>query len=90
MQEILESLPCEENEWNNADKLLKMLETHFIGSTNKTYERYKFNTRSQTKGEISDAFLNSIRVSLQTCNYGTLNDSLFRDKIVCGISKETT
>ena len=46
VQEILESLPCEENDRNNANKLLEMLETHFIGSTNETYERYKFNTRS--------------------------------------------
>ena len=88
-QEILESL-CEENEWNNADKLLEMLQTHFNGSTNKTYERYKFNTRSQKKGETFDAFLSPICVLSQTCNYGTLNDSLFRDKIVCGTNKETT
>ena len=67
-----------------------MLETHFTGSTNETYELYKFNTRSQKKDETFDAFLSSIRVLSQTCNYGTLNDSLLRDKIVCGIREETT
>ena len=60
VQEILESPPCEENERNNADKLLEMLETH--GSTNETYKRYKFNTRCQKKGETFDGFLSSIRV----------------------------
>ena len=34
--------------------------------------------------------MSSIRVLSQACNYGTLNDSLLRDKIVCGITKETT
>ena len=49
VQEILESLPCEENEWNNADKILEMLETHFIGSTNETYKPYKFDTDLKRK-----------------------------------------
>ncbi|XP_048759452.2 uncharacterized protein K02A2.6-like [Ostrea edulis] len=89
--ELLETLPFEDPDHRkDADRILKVLEKHFIGVTNETYERYKFNTRSQKKGETFDAFLGAIRVLSKSCNFGMLEDSLLRDKIVCRVNKEHT
>ena len=63
---------------------------HFIGATNETYERYKFNTRSQKKGESFDIFFSAIRVLSKLCNFRYLEDFLLRDKIVCGVISEHT
>lgn len=89
--ELLETLPFEDPDHRkDADRILKVLEAHFIGTTNETYERYKFNIRSQKKGETFDAFIGAIRVLSKSCNFGALEDSLLRDKIVCGVNKEHT
>ena len=49
--ELLETLTFEnEDHRKDADRILKVLETHLIGVTNETYERLKFNTHSQKKG----------------------------------------
>ena len=81
-----------ENEDNRKDagRILKVLETHFIGVTNETYERYKFNTRSQKKGESFDTFLCATRVLSRSCNFRDLQDSLLRYNIVCGVISEHT
>ena len=84
--ELLETLPFEnEDHKKDADRILMVLETHFIGVTNETYERYKFNTRSQKKHEPFDTFLGAIRVLSKSCNFRDLKDSHLRDKIVCGV-----
>ena len=89
--ELLETLPFEkEDHRKDADRIQKVLETNFIGVTNQTYERYKFNTRFQKKGESFDTFLGAIRVHSKSCNFRDSEDSLLRDKIVCGVISEHT
>ena len=48
-------------------------------------ERYTFNMRGQQHGENFDSFYMDIRNLSKDCEYGTLRDSLIRDRIVCGI-----
>lgn len=52
---------------------------------NETYNRYKFFTRIQQEGESFDNFLTDVKVLVSDCNFGELEDSLLRDKIVSGI-----
>ncbi len=55
-------------------------------SKSETVERYKFFTRYQETCENYDKYITDLKVLASTCNFGTLNDSLIRDKIVCGIT----
>ena len=80
---------------NDADKtkleiVLQKFETFCIGETNETYERYKFNKRDQEQSETIDTYVASIRTLSKTCNYGEIEESLIRDRIVIGIEDNTT
>jgi hypothetical protein len=61
-------------------------QTQIHGKTNETYERYCFNKRDQEQGENIDTYVAALRTLVKTCNYGTLEDSLIRDRIVSGKS----
>ncbi|GFO09725.1 polyprotein [Plakobranchus ocellatus] len=55
---------------------------------NITVERYKFNSRNQTRTETFDQYVTDLKKLAKTCKFGTLQDELIRDKIVCGIANE--
>ena len=40
----------------------------------------------QETGESVDAYVTALRKLTKTCNYGSLTDSLIRDRMVVGIS----
>ena len=63
-------------------KVLEKLEEYCIGETNETYERYVFNKRDQQQGESFDSYLTALRSLIKTCNFGTLQDNLLRDRVV--------
>ena len=90
-QEVLEGLPfTDENHRDNADRILEVLETFCVGTTNETYERYAFFSRNQKAGEPFDSFVGTLRVLLQTCNFGVLADTMLRDKVVIGLCSDST
>lgn len=74
-----------EEEKRDIDIVLQKLEAFCVGETNETYERYCFNKRDQVPDETFDAFLANLRTLAKSCNFGVLEDSLLRDRIVCGI-----
>ena len=45
-----------------------------------------FNRRDQDTNESVDAYVTALRKLAKTCNYGSLTDSLIRDKMMVGIS----
>ena len=45
-----------------------------------------FNRRDQETNESVDAYVTALRKLAKTCNYGSLTDSLIRDRMVVGIS----
>ena len=80
---------------NDTDKtklevVLQKFETFCIGETNETYERYKFNKRDQEQSETINTYVASLRTLSETCNYGEIEESLIRDRIVIGIKDNTT
>ena len=75
---------------DKPDKVLDKFEKYCIGETNETYERYNFNCRQQGAGESIDAYVAALRSLAQTCNYGDLEDSLLRDRVVIGIRDNST
>ncbi|GFO22882.1 hypothetical protein PoB_004938700 [Plakobranchus ocellatus] len=55
---------------------------------NITVERYKFNSRNQTRTETFDQYVTDLKNLAKNCKFGNLQDELIRDKIVCGIANE--
>ena len=64
---------------------MEKLEEFCIGSTNEIYERYVFNKREQAPEESFDTYLAALRTMSKTCNFGDLQESLIRDRIVVGL-----
>ncbi|KAG5895240.1 hypothetical protein JTB14_003454 [Gonioctena quinquepunctata] len=85
-REILETLSLTEDEKQDEDKILQEFEKYFVPKTNVSIERHKFNTRCQLEGEYFDSFLKDLRTIAASCNFGQLQSSLIKDRIVCGIS----
>lgn len=67
------------------NKVIEAFQSHCKLLRNEIYDRYKFFTRVQQEGESFDHFLTEVKVLAQSCNFGTLEDFLVRDKIVSGI-----
>jgi len=51
---------------------------------NIVYERYQFWRQTQAPGENIDAFVTSLRLKAKSCDFGTQEDSMIRDRIVLG------
>ena len=79
-----------EAEGQDINRVLEKLEAYCIGETNETYERYVFNKRDQQQGESFDSYLSAFRSLIKTCNFGTLQDNLLRDRVVLGIRENST
>lgn len=71
---------------DSADQKLEELR---IGQTNKTFEWYVFNSRSQKEGESIDHHVSSLRALVKCCNFGEcfIQDSLLRHRIVFGLTE---
>ena len=69
--------------------VLDAFEEHCNPKKNETVERYMCNMRNQYQEETFDKYVTELQLLGSTCNYGTLHDSLIRDRIVCGINRST-
>ena len=81
---IYDTFTFTDNEGNKIEILIDKFEEHFSPQKNITYQRYLFNTCSQN-GRPFDDFLIDLRNKARTCEFENLQDSLIRDRIVCGI-----
>ena len=89
--EIVDGLNfANEDERKDVDVVLEKLEVFCVGKTNEISERYQFNERDQESGESIDSYVAALRTLAKTCNYGSLLDSLIRDRIVVGIKDNGT
>ena len=79
-----------EDDKKKLDVLLTKFTEYFEPQKNVTYERHKFNTRTQMQGEHFDIFVTDLKKKAQTCEFGNLGDSLIKDRIVVGIIEDST
>ncbi|CAG9832705.1 unnamed protein product [Diabrotica balteata] len=77
------------DEGKNSGKVIQAFEEYCKALRNETYNRYKFFNRSQGEDEEFDRFLTDIKMLAKLCNFGVLEDSLVRNKIVSGIRDQT-
>ena len=79
-----------EGDDKKIDKVIQKLEQHCEPKKNVSYERYKFNSRSQESGETIDQYVTILRKLSESCEFGTLKDSLIKDRIVLGVNNQKT
>ena len=65
--------------------VLQKFTDHFLPRVNVTFERHLFFIRDQMEGESADRYVTTLRKLAKTCEFGTLFDSLIRDRFVCGL-----
>ena len=64
---------------------LDALEEHFKPARNVVYERYVFNSCRQGPSESVDQYMTRLRQLVSSCDYGSLEDEMLRDRLVLGI-----
>ena len=72
---------CEEDR-EDPGKSIQLLERHFLGEVNETYEFFRFFSRQQRKTETVSAYIAEVRQLAGTCNFGSISDRLVRDRMV--------
>jgi hypothetical protein len=78
-----------EDQKKDIDAVLLKMEEACKGVTNETYERFILNTRSQKRTESVMEFYSELKKLAKNCNFGTLESSLLRDRLVVGIQDTT-
>ncbi|KAL4720153.1 hypothetical protein ACJJTC_015080 [Scirpophaga incertulas] len=70
---------------DDIECLMRKFEEHFNTKPNITVRRFKFFSRNQDENESIDEYVTALRMLSQQCEFSDLQESLIRDKIVCGI-----
>ena len=82
---VCRNLPMTVEERQDANVILTKLDEYFVPKRNTIYERYVFSCRSQKHGKNFDQFLTELRKFAATCQFGTFEDEMLRDRIVTGL-----
>ena len=82
--DILATLRLDETK-ATYDEVRSALNGYFDVRRNLTVQRALFNKRHQLAGESVDTFIQDLCWFAEDCKYGTLKDSLIRDRIVVGV-----
>jgi len=85
--EVYDTFTFTESEENKIEPLIGKFDAYCSPKKNVTYERYLFFSCGQN-GRSIDAFVTDLRTKAKTCEFGTLQDSLIKDRIVCGIDSK--
>ena len=70
--------------------MTKKSKEHCEPNKNVSYEKYKFFSRAQESGESIDQYVTILRKLCETCEFGTLKNSLIKDRIVLGVNNTKT
>ena len=75
---------------NKLRTLTDKFDAYFVGELNETYERYVFNQRCHNASESFECYYSSLKYLAKTCNFGTLQDSLIKDRVILCIRHNDT
>ena len=81
--EVYDTFTFTEAEADKIKPIVATFEAYCSQKKNVTYERYLFFSCTQNSRTI-DAFVTDLSMKAKTCEFGTLYDSLIKDRIVCG------
>jgi len=80
----------DEADRSNIEAVIKAFDDYCVGEINITYERYTLNKRVQDSNETFDNFVTELRRLVKSCDYGELEESILKDRIVIGIRDDST
>ena len=86
-REIFNTWTLTETEKDKISILFERFQSYCEPKKNLTLERYRFNTRTQSENETLDEFITELTKLAKRCQYGTLEEEMIRDRLVCGIKK---
>ena len=75
---------------SDIDRVIQAFDEYCIGETNVTYERYLLNKRCQEPSESFDSYMTELRRLVKSCDYGALEESILKDKVVIGIRDDSS
>ena len=67
------------------ENVLKTFDTHCNPPKNETVDHYRFFIRNREEGESFEAYPTELKLLAIYCNFGYLQDSLIRDRVICRI-----
>lgn len=70
----------------DEDTKIKAFSEFYSPKTNEVYERFFLYGRNQAVGEPFDQFFITLIELSRTCGFGALENRMWRDRIVCGVS----
>ena len=82
--QIYQNLDISDANRKKVGEILNALGKHFEPKTNIIYERYVFNTADQQPHEGVDNYVARLKTLSNSCEFGTLQNDLMRDRIVLG------
>ena len=88
--EIFLNLDLTPEERGRVTSSLKALEAYLRQKTHVVYERFLFNSATQSSEEGIDELKNRLTKMASSCKYGTLTDDMIRDRIVIGVRDRAT
>ena len=81
-------------QWNvesdalKIDKVLEKFEERCVPARNETYEQYVFFKREQLLSESLDSYVTALMKLSESCGFGTLRESLVRDRLILGVKDD--
>ncbi|XP_063628947.1 uncharacterized protein LOC134800377 [Cydia splendana] len=71
-----------------VEQVLAEFKKYFDQKKNLTVERHRFFTRSQAESETIEQYVFDLKKLSTSCEFGTLCDSLIKDRLICGIASK--
>ena len=86
--DVYNTMRLTEEETNKIDILFSKFDAYRKPKQNVMIKRYCFYMRAQSKEESIDQYVVKLQLLAKNCGFGSLEDQLIRDRIVCGTYSE--
>ena len=86
--DILASFALSADERKKYTTVKEKFDRYFVKKHNIIFERTKFNSRRQRKGETVDNFITDLHCLAEHCAYGELHSEMIHDRIVVGLLED--
>ena len=87
-QKVFSTWTIPDDEKDKIKPIITRFKTYCEGKRNITVIRYNFNTRNQRPSEGFESYYDELRNTVKDCEFGSLEENLLRDRLVCGIIDE--
>ena len=87
-QKVFSTWTIPDDEKDKTELLITRFKIYSEGKRNITVIRYNFKTRNQRPGEGFESHYTELKNTVKDCEFGSLEDNLLRDRLVCGIIDE--